>query len=222
MAICSAVARTSNCPIADWRGLRSVESSSGKTLVAALRSVIGGLLKPNRSACSRSASSPRSSPIDANAVLQEMRSALVSVVWSLGPQARPLLLRDVGRCLRQVEHRGPWHDRVWRVAARLQRRCSGHDLERRPRRVVARDRPVDHGSRGSALSASQVSCWVGMSWLASGLGSYVGRVTIARISPVVGSSATTAPRNPAARRTPPAAPPGRASAARCRPHASRR
>ena len=47
---------------------------------------------------------------------------------------------------------------------------------------------------GSALSSSQALTTAAWSWAASRFGSYCGCEIIARIAPVFGSSATTAPR----------------------------
>ena len=80
IAICSGVTRTSRWPIADWAS----EGGSRSPGDGALRDPLGhpqpGVVEPERRRPARAAaSSPRSRPSWANAVLQEIRSASASV-----------------------------------------------------------------------------------------------------------------------------------------------
>src|SRR5262245_24094780 len=88
IAACSGVIATSNWPIAD-SAVCGWSASSGKMLVASCIGKSRSWLSPKRSAVAFSLSAPRSSPIAPNAVLQEIRSALSSVVRLLGPHGCP-------------------------------------------------------------------------------------------------------------------------------------
>jgi hypothetical protein len=84
IAICSGVTRTSYCPMAACAACGAL---SGGTVLEVTR--IGTLRespKPNLAACARSASPPRVSPSQPNAVLQEISRACVRVVLPPGPQ----------------------------------------------------------------------------------------------------------------------------------------
>ena len=104
IAICSGVARTSNCPIAD-SAVCGRSGSSGKRLATLRIGTSNAWSKPNFSAWARSASSPRSSPSLPKATLQEFSSATVRVALPAGARAA-VLVRQHGRRLRQVELRG--------------------------------------------------------------------------------------------------------------------
>ena len=103
IAICSGVARTSNCPIADCAVCGSL-IPVGKTLSADVIGTSTVELKPNRSACACRASAPRSMPSWPNAVLQEIRSASRSEIMLVARARRAALVGQRGIGERQVEH----------------------------------------------------------------------------------------------------------------------
>jgi hypothetical protein len=88
IAICSGVARTSNCPMADC-AVCGASGFSGKRLATLRIGTSNASSKPNFSACVRIASSPMSRPILPNATLHEFSRASVSVAAPAGLHGAP-------------------------------------------------------------------------------------------------------------------------------------
>ena len=93
IAICNAVARTSNCPMA-LIAVCGSSGSAGKRDVAARSGISKVVSKPKSSDCSRRASAPSSLPNHANAVLHETASASRRVTLPPGPHWRRFQLRN--------------------------------------------------------------------------------------------------------------------------------
>ena len=106
IAICSGVARTSNCPSEDCAvcgALRSLGNVDGVTC----RGIDRSAPNPNFRACSSRASPPRSMPSFAKDVLQETTSDCWSVTVSPEPHAPPPELRIVALVSGRSSSAGP-------------------------------------------------------------------------------------------------------------------
>ena len=174
--------------------------SSGNTLSATCIGMVrSGSLNPNRSACSRSASAPRSMPSCANAVLQEMRSASASVIGSVAAR-RAAEVADASRWSAAGRARsGAGSVGLGRVLPALERRRGGDELERRAGRVpLLRSRCCAAGCPSAAASAWYAALAAAVSCVASGV-----RVEAGRARPARGSRRSTGRsrrRRPAGRR----------------------
>src|SRR4051794_70691 len=197
IAIWSGVAATSNCPIAD-SAVWGLSGSSGKRLTAwrvsaSSRSVKVRVPQPNFLACARRASSPTLSPTSPKETLQETWSALVRVI-SLPPQPpRFSLTRSLVVCGRsRVAVPGTLVSGVYLPDIRAAAEVTSLKVDPGGRvssmALLSRGLGLAFPRRCLALPAAVKS------WLASRLGLYDGLETIARILPVRGSIATTAPR----------------------------
>ena len=195
IAICSGVA--GDVVLADRRLARSAAAfgSSGKRLVATPGSSSEAARRRSRTSrpASRSASAPSLRPRPPKAVLQEIRSASVRVALLPSPPQAPAVV--VGRSA-VVSGRSSSRRRRSRrspgcTCRTRERRGGGDQLEGRARRVELADRAVDRGLSGSALSFFRGGLLLDRGRPAVGV--VCGWLTIARIAPVVGSSATTAP-----------------------------
>ena len=187
------MARTSYWPMALTARSAAGRGSSGNTTGRRAAGSASARLKPNASACLRNASSPRWSPILANAVLHEMASAWVTV--AVPPKhGNVVVVVDhlVGLGRSSISGAGHLGARVCTHRCRAPRQTT--NLEQRTRRVDLLDRSVEQRFSGflrklgrSTSTPSSESCE------ASWLGSNDGDDAIARTAPVCGSSATTAP-----------------------------
>ena len=192
-AICRGVARTSRWPRAVWAraGRSSASPSRGRTEAAVAKSKGMVPLNPAASTAARSGPAPRSMPSAAKAVLQDTASARSRVMVVPSPQKPPSALR-----MTAVEPGSSSSSRSARalsgvvVPAGEGGRRHQH-LERRPRRVGGGEGPVEQGlvrvgGQGVALGRVARRQDVGVE---AGAAS-----TRARIAPVAGSRAITAPR----------------------------
>ena len=144
--------------------------------------------------CRAGTASPRSRPICANVVLHDSTKLSSSVPPHVSsPKFASAMRRSAGAassvsCGNSVSGVGD---------AVVERDRRGHHLERRARRVALAVRARQVGLRRVVAERREVApAPPSASWLASGCGSNVGFEYIARISPVVTSSATTEPRWP--------------------------
>ncbi len=197
IAICSGVARTSNWPIADCAVWGAFGRAGNTDRAARIGTVMSLRSKPNFSAWARSASAPSAMPMAPKAVLQEMRSALSTVVWSLGPHGRPSYVGSPTVVCGSGRFAGPGTTVSLVYLPLASAAAAVTSLNVDPGGYVSDSARSSIGWFGSLVSVSQACrCLVG-SWSARAFGSYDGLVTRARMAPVVGLRATTAPLRPA-------------------------
>ena len=166
-------------------------AGSGKCDAAAAGRSSGGCSpKPNALASAARLAPPRSRPIWAKPVLQLTRSrSAMMPPHELPPKlGRSLSVRGRSSCAQARVVLGRQFGRV------IERGRRGDDLERGARRVRLAVAARQQRLRGSVCSAFHAARTSSCLCAASGVGSKLGKLTMARIAPVVGSSATTAPR----------------------------
>ncbi len=170
-AICSGVTLSSNCPMADCAVCAPSSLAVGYTLGTCARGKSGTVeLKPNASACARRAASPRSMPSLANAVLQEIVRAWMSVSVSPSPQRSPAKFgRTVRLCGSGSASGAAMRSSSWWPAVRAAAAVISLNVE--PGGYVSWAARLSSGLSGSVLSAWAALLAVVSLWLASCVGS---------------------------------------------------